>query len=165
MLAAILAAPMVGMGQAGKGQTKQYFEFYLERASPSGPGPDSKTWTTEDGVLQGRGWLFFAGFKEVTVGGMTLTPVDYSCTMDLTIDLATGNGAIKIRETIVFADGGALAIQTAETLSGYNTPDYSAGGSFVGFGSGTLEGVKVQGKTGMGGGIIDRVGTVMGWPD
>jgi len=161
----LLATPFIGLAQAGKGQTKQYFEFYLT-GSIGDPGEETKSWTTKGGILQVRGEPYFANYMEVLVGGTHYHPVPaaYSCTMDRTINLATGSGAIRISESIVF-DHGTLEIQSAETISGYGTPAYFVEGSFVGFGTGSLEGVKVDGTTWReSSGSHYRIGTVMGWP-
>ena len=155
---AILIAPVM----AGKGQTKQYYEFYLE--GTGGVDEDTKMWTTEDGVMQARGYLFYATYIEVTVGGTTYypDPESYSCRMDFTLDLITMTLDARVHESFEVA-GGTIEQWTAETVYEYGTNNIG-GGNFVGFGSGALEGVKIQGTTGMAGDGLDRVGTVMGWP-
>jgi len=162
----LLGAPCVGMVSAGKGQTKQYYEFYLKGSY--GPGPDTKSWTTKDNIMQVRNLVFTASYIEVTVGATTYYPVvaSYSCTMDFTLDLNTATLYARIHESFAVA-GGTIDQQTAEVATGYGTPAMAGGGNLVGFGSGALEGVKIQGTTGFdftNGFALDRVGTVMGWP-
>jgi len=155
---AILVAPVM----AGKGQTKQDYEFWLEGTS----GPDTKEWVTADGVLQGRDFIFTASYIEVTIDGTTYypDPESYSCTMDFAIDLVSLTLDIRVHETFEVDGLGTITQRTAETIYDYGTPDMAGGGNFVGFGSDGLEGVKIQGTSSM----VDfhpvRVGTVMGWP-
>ena len=162
----LLAAPYIGMVHAtGKGSTKQYYEFYLKGSY--GPGPDTKVWITEDNVEQVRNLVLHASYIEVTVGTTTYTPnpASYSALMDFTLDLNTRTLNARIHESFAVA-GGTIDQQTAETVTNYGT-SYNGGGNFVGSGSGTLEGVKIQGTTGFdftNGFAIDRVGIVMGWP-
>ncbi len=164
---AMLAAPYVGIASAGKGETKQYYEFFLQGGY--GPGPDTKSWTTKDGIMQIRNLVYTASYIEVTVGGTKFYPVpaSYSCTMDFTLDLNTETLYARIHESFAIG-GGTIAQDTAEVVTDYGTL-FNGGGSFVGFGSGTLQGVKIQGTTAFGfkpglGVGLDRVGTVMGWP-
>jgi hypothetical protein len=162
----LLATPYIGMAHAGKGETKQYYEFYLKGSY--GPGPDTKSWTTKDNILQVRNLVFTASYIEVTVGGTTYHPdvASYSCTMDFTLDLNTATLYARIHESYAIA-GGTINQQTAEVATGYGTPAMAGGGSLVGFGSGALEGVKIQGTSGYdftSGFALDRVGTIMGWP-
>jgi hypothetical protein len=162
----LLATQYVGIVHGGKGGTKQYYEFYLKGSY--GPGPDTKSWTTKDNILQVRNLVFTASYMEVTVGGTTYTPdpASYSSTMDFTLDLNTATLYARIHESYPIA-GGTIAQQTAEVATGYGTPAMAGGGSLVGFGSGALEGVKIQGTSGFdftNGFALDRIGTVMGWP-
>ncbi len=162
---ALLAAPYIGIASAGKGETRQYYEFYLKGSS--GAGPDTKAWRTEDNVLQIRNYVFTASYIRVTVGSDTFypDPASYSCTMDFTLDYNTMTLYSRIHETFA-VDGGMITQQTAEVVTEYGT-HFHGGGNFVGFGSEGLEGVKIQGTTGMNlasGFALDRVGTVMGWP-
>ncbi len=165
-LIVLCATSFVGLAQAGKGQTKQDFELYLT-GNIGTPQTDTKDWTTKNGVWQSRNLPYFANYIVVTIGATHdyyPSPSKYKCMMDRTINLATGSGTIRIIESIGFEDG-TLEIQTAETISGYGTPDYSVEGSFVGLGTGSLEGVKIQGITWReSSGAHYRIGTVMGWP-
>ena len=49
LVAVRLATPMVGTVWAGKGQTKQHYEFLLR--GTYGPGPDTKQWMA-NGILR-----------------------------------------------------------------------------------------------------------------
>jgi hypothetical protein len=163
----LLAAPYIGMVNAGgKGQTKQYFKEVLTGFDH--PGSDTKMWTADENILQARGFIYTAYSVDVTVGTTTysLDPVKYSSTMDLMLNTVTLHGTIRVHETLTFADGSTLEILTAETLWNYGTPDMVAGGSFIGHGTGSLEGVIVQGTTSLAYGDSGptRVGTIMGWP-
>lgn len=163
-LAVTFLAMLVGPALAGKGQTKQYYEFWLEGISA--PGPDTKMWTTEDGVLQARDFGFIASYIEVTVGGVTYypDPASYSATIDFTLDTVALTLDIRVHETFIVDGIGTITQKTAETIYDYGTPDMAGGGNFVGFGSEGLEGVKILGTTGMVDGHPVRVGTLMGWP-
>jgi hypothetical protein len=163
----LLAAPYIGMVQAdGKGQTKQYFKEVLTGVDH--PGADTKMWDAGNNIFQARGFVYTAFTVEVIVGATTynLDPVGYSSSMDMMLNVVTGHGTIRVHEILTFADGSTLEIQTAETLWNYGSPDMVAGGSFVGHGTGSLEGVKVQGTSSLAYGESGptRVGIVMGWP-
>ncbi len=166
LAAILLATPYIGMVHAaGKGTTKQYYEFYLKGSY--GPGPDTKAWTTEGNIEQVRNLVFHASYIKVTVGTTTYTPdpASYNAVMDFTLNLNTMTLNARIHESFTVA-GGTIDQQTAEIVTDYGTL-FNGGGNFVGFGIGTLEGVKIQGTTGFdfsNGLALDRVGTVMGWP-
>jgi hypothetical protein len=86
--------------------------------------------------------------------------------MDFTLDRNTATLYARIHESYAIA-GGTINQQTAEVATGYGTPAMAGGGSLVGFGTGALEGVKIQGTSGFdftNGFALARVGTVMGWP-
>lgn len=164
MAVAMLSTAMVGLVNAGKGQTKETYWFYVN-GSIAEPEPYTRVWTTKGGVLQARSEPYSPDMStiQLEVGGNIIPIVSYSCLIDRTINLATGTGAIRISESITVAYG-TLEIQTAETISGYGTSDYSVEGSFVGHGTGLLEGAKVQGITWRASdGAHIRDGTVMGW--
>ena len=160
---AMLATPLVGAVMAGKGQTKQYYEFYLEGGYV--PGPDTKMWTTNGGITQIRDLVFIATYIEVTVGGDIYypDPLGYVGTMDATLN-TDGKLNIRVHESFVVDGLGTITQRTAETVTGFGTPDAAGGGNFVGLGSDGLEGVKIQGTSSLVEGSPTRVGTVMGWP-
>ena len=166
MAVAMLATPIIATAMAGKGEEKLYYEFFLQGAY--GPGPDTKSWTTPDGITQVRNLVYTASYIEVTVGATKYYPApsSYTCTMDFTLDTNTRILYARIHESFAIA-GGTITQHTAEVITEYGT-HYHGGGNFVGFGSGTLEGVKIQGTTAFAmkpilGAGLDRVGTVMGW--
>ncbi len=165
LVVVLLVTPFVGLALAGKGQTRQYYEFYLK--GTFGPGPDTKVWTTKDNIEQIRNLLFFASYIKVTVGIDTYEPdpASYSATMDFTLDLNTMTLYSRVHETFSVA-GRTIAQQTAEVVTNYGTT-FDGGGNFVGSGSGGLDGVKIQGTTAFDfsdGTALKRVGTMMGWP-
>lgn len=160
---AMMATPLVGIAQAGKGQTTQYFMLYMEGMTT---GPPERVWTS-DGIthLRGLPWIVIGAFK-VTIGATTtsLTPADYSGYLDFNVNSKTMEFTITVHETITVA-GGTLEIMSVDKMSAVTG---IGSGTFVGHGTGALEGVKVQGATsGQSVGGIDyitREGTVMGWP-
>jgi hypothetical protein len=147
---------------AGKGQTKQYYSFYLEGSGA--PDEETKMWTTDDGVLQARDYPFYATFIEVTIGTTLYypDPESYVCRMDFTLDLNTMTLDARVHESFEI-DGGIIEQRTAETVTEYGTNNVG-GGNFVGFGSEDLEGAKIKGTTQMSGDGLLRTGTIMGWP-
>jgi len=162
----LLAAPYIGSVSAGKGQTKQYYEFFLQGSY--GGEEDTKEWTTADGIMQIRNLHYYATYIKVTIGTTSYypDPESYSATMDFTLDTNTETLYARIHESFSIA-GGVISQQTAEVVTDYGTL-FSGGGNFVGFGSEGLEGVKIQGTTAFGfkagiGAGLDRVGTIMGW--
>lgn len=163
---ALLVAPYIAMACAvGKGTTTQYYEFYLKGSY--GPGPDTKRWVTEDNVMQVRNLVYVASYVKVTVGTNTYypDPASYTALMDFTLDQNSRILYARVHESFAVA-GGIIEQQTAEVVTDYGTL-YNGGGNFVGFGSGALEGVKIQGTSGFDftdGAALKRVGTVMGWP-
>jgi len=171
----MLATPLVGTAIAGKGQEKLDFRFHLDGA----PVPMSfdKIWVVgnEDSIVQIRG-LNWAGefFIEIGTGGSVETIdndyLDYQASMDLMMNNKQGFFVITVREVISIYSSDTLHDETTlrGTLEiqaqGYNPA--GTGANFVGFGTGDFEGVKVSGVTTalIPGAIMDRVGTVMGWP-
>ena len=109
-----------------------------------------------DGITHYEGYHAMpAGEYYVKVDGVTYYPTDYFFSADFA---STSRMALHIKESIIFADG-TIEIQIQDHL---REPFM---GTFNGFGTGSLEGVKVQGTTvGTGpGGYFLRTGTVMGW--
>jgi hypothetical protein len=175
MAVAMLATPMIGMVQAGKGQEKQYFKIYLVGLPNESTGeirwtPDPDTGPMKHGREVEWGLV---DVLEVTIGDNTITEgISYSCKICADYNSVTFKGVQRIRETITFSDidgeEGALEILAIGKLG-------AEGATFTGHGTGALEGVKVGGTTW--GGIIPwsgggppvrlevtREGTVMGWP-
>jgi hypothetical protein len=171
---ALLATPMLGLVQAGKGQERQYFKIHVIglpndsiadlRLTPDpATGPMKHGRDAEWGILD---------VLEVTIGDDTITEgISYSCNICADYNSVTFKGVQRIRETITFSDidgeKGTLEILAIGKLG-------DAGATFTGQGTGILEGIKVEGTTwaeliswpGMPPVRLDvtREGTVMGWP-
>jgi len=175
MAIAMLATPMVGLAQAGKGQEKQYFKSYLVGLPNESTGeirwtPDPITGPMKHGREVEWGLV---EVLEVTIGSDTITEgISYSCKICADYNSVTFKGVQRIRETITFSDidgeEGTLEILAIGKLG-------DEGATFTGHGTGVLEGVKVEGTTWAnlipwsGGGppvrlAVTREGTVMGWP-
>lgn len=168
----LLAMPILTIVpvQAGKGQEKLYFKLYAEGM------PDFTTFDRwwQAGVtahIRGMPWLVLGAF-EVTIGEdppIPLDPGDYSSSQDLNSNTKTTNGEMKERIIITF-DGGTLEILAVGKLYNALSLTMYIEGTFVGHGTGALEGVKVAGTIsstialgGLGLGMTYE-GTVMGWP-
>ncbi len=160
----LLATPYIGLVSAGKGETKQDFMFVT--TGNDGPGPNTKGWIADESIFQARDWVWYPITWAVKVGGVTIPSVSYVSSMDMMLDLATGHGTVRVTDTITFADGSTLVLMTAETMTDWGRPGMVGEGSFVGHGTGSLEGVQVVGTTSFVYGDLGptRVGTVMGWP-
>jgi hypothetical protein len=162
-LASIFLAMLVAPVMAGKGQTKQDYDYLLVGYT----GEGGTQWVTPDGVIQGRDVPFVADSIDLLIGGvpMTVDPETYTGTMDYTIDAVSGLVDIRVHETFEVEGLGIISQKTAESITGYLTPDVAAEGYLVGFGSDGLDGVKISGLTEMTEtGALHRFGTVMGWP-
>lgn len=162
----LLVAPYVSSVSAGKGQTKQAYAFFLQGSY--GGEEDTKDWTTADGITQIRNLHYYATYIKVTIGTTSYypDPESYSATMDFTLDTNTATLYARIHESFSIA-GGVISQQTAEVVTDYGTL-FNGGGTFVGFGSEGLNGVKIQGTTQFAldpqlGPGLSRVGTIMGW--
>ncbi len=171
---AMLATPMVGMVQAGKGQEKLDFKLHLEGGFVMFDW--DKAWYAGE-TLHIRGWnweVALAGdfYIEIGVGGIVeIIPkeeLSYDASMDYNRNVKQGFYVVTIREIItIYTDD--TKTTPRGTLEIFNTGDNPAGKGhiFVGHGTDEFEGVKVSGKSTRVPGppaTIDRVGTVMGWP-
>jgi len=182
----LLAIPLLTIVpvQAGKGQEKLYFKLYAEgmpdfttfdrwwQAGVTAHIRGDRWW--QAGVtahIRGMPWLVLGAF-EVTIGEdppIPLDPGDYSSSQDLNSNTKTTNGEMKERIIITF-DGGTLEILAVGKLYNALSLTMYIEGTFVGHGTGALEGVKVAGTIsstialgGLGLGMTYE-GTVMGWP-
>jgi hypothetical protein len=175
MVLATLATPMVGLVQAGKGQEKQYFELSIVGLPNYDTGEVMRTPDLENGPFahsRDVEWLP-VDVLEVTIGSNTYYPLDvgYSCVIDSDYNTVTFIGHQRVRETITFYED-SVAVGTIEILTIGKIGD--EGVVFTGHGTGTFEGVKVQGTTSAEiipwpgpPGVrlaVTRWGTVMGWP-
>ncbi|MCW4031279.1 MAG: hypothetical protein NWE80_02845 [Candidatus Bathyarchaeota archaeon] len=167
MTVAMLAASMVGLAQAGKGQEKQYFKLYIVGAPDQTTG--ERRWTPDPVTgprVHGRDYEWgFTDVLQVTIGDTTYSPPDvsYSCTIDGDYNVVTWLGHQRVRETVTFycfSEPATLEILTIGSLA-------HEGVVFTGHGTGALEGVKVQGTTWavvLPPLAVTREGTIMGWP-
>lgn len=151
---AMLATPLVSAMQIGQGQTKLDFEIYLDGMIIAGPPEESKS---SDGINHLKGLPTEpTGDYYVVVDGVNYYPIDYLSSGDLATN-KVAHAALHIEESIIFEDG-TLELQ----IQDHAPIPYT--GTFIGFGTGSLEGVKVQGTTIGDGTTFTRTGTVMGWP-
>jgi hypothetical protein len=171
---AMLAAPMIGAVMAGKGQEKLDFLLHMEGVYAP---PAEKAWVTDSGTqhVQGLPWIIVGDFYiEVGEGGaVEAIPkecLSYFGLMDLMANQKQGFAVLRVRETItIYTDETKVTERgTIEIL----TQGVNPGGNGLivnGHGTGEFEGVKITGLTtttpsGTGFLIVDRAGTVMGWP-
>jgi len=171
LVVVLLATPYIGMAYAGKGQTKETFTLTMM----GGPIPGTSRASGNSDIVQTRGEGSFAYYIEIDIGTnppVFPDPALYSACVDSMMDTVAGDGTVRVKETIVFADGSTFVITASEKFTGLVAPytSYSGSGSFEGHGTGALAGVKVQGTTNgyisLEYGMVNvRVGTVMGWPD
>jgi hypothetical protein len=173
LIVLMLAVPFIAVAQAGMGQTKQSFELDLKGKSVR--TADTVYWL--DGTIyQARGYSFTATYIEMKVGGAVIAVTSYSAHIDMMLDLASKHGTIRIWETLTLTDGSTVELKVDESLYHYGTTDYYAIGSFVGKGTGNLDGILIAGKSGADmvpdplsttgeSALISRIGTVMGWPE
>jgi len=167
LAAVLLATPFVSTARARTVQTKEAFtltEMGLNFGGASTMIAPNIELTTGEG--------FAAYYIAVDVG--TSPPIYpnaalYSASIDVIMNIVTGAGVIHVSETIVFGDG-TLVINTFEHFTGLLPPytSFSSNGIFVGYGTGALSGVIVQGTTSTYlsftlGVVSTRVGTVTGW--
>jgi hypothetical protein len=163
----LLATPMAGLVQAGKGQEKQYFKLYIVGAPNQATG---EIWFTPDPVngpmKHGRNVEWGVTLVlQVTIGNTTYSPPDisYSCTIDGDYNVVTLGGHQRVREAVTFycfSEPATLEILVIGSLA-------KVGVVFTGHGTGALEGVKVEGTTWtvvLPPLAVTREGTVMGWP-
>ena len=187
----LLATPFVGMVQAGKGQTRQSFEFFWKEWPFSTDGADAHGSPRDlEGAdyrtFHGRGTSHDSPLLEyaITIGGnleerFTVTGREGGC--DYEFNSKTMMVIHRGTETLTLSSG--VTVQGAIVLSITEKIDWStmqSEGTFVGFGTGAFGGVKIVGTassgivgwTDFGGDIglvpilgITLAGTVMGWPD
>ncbi len=185
MALAMLAAPMVGIVQAGNGQEKLSIRFKVGKSSGAAdPGEqwNSPWWGNlylgEVNVLHQReaGWgvastgflivVDEGGANEETFGDEDIT---YSCSSDVNMffnDYPDIGATIKVRETWEIEGRGFIETLAVEYLYHYGSPYYYGTGIFVGHGEIDGQKIVLSGEAGVGGGIPGprRMGTVMGWP-
>ena len=181
IFSAVLAAPMVGTVIAGKGQEK--LDFLLHMEGSNAPPPD-KMWVTPNEVtmhVRGGNWVVREDFYiQIGPGGavetITKECLSYEASLHNNINIKEEFFCISVRETITIytdetqmTERGTIEILTNGVNRGEN------GAVVVGFGTGEFEGIKISGKTITSTMVnpspppdnllvLDRVGTVMGWP-
>ena len=186
LLVAMLTTPLVGTTLAGKGQTKQSFELFYKEYPFSTFGEESHASPKEsEGMdypdqrtFHGRDCTHDSPMLEhtLTIDGVSITaPFIKVGGCDFEFNAKTWMVIHKATETLTFGSYGTIVLSIIEEI------DYStmmSEGTFVGYGKGGLEDVKIVGKSSsmivdfadMGGQIIPilgitHTGTIMGWSD
>jgi len=190
LVVVLLAAPFIGLAQAGKGQNKLEFLFILVGTYPAGPertltaGNSTHYWGLP---FVATGWPGPDPAPRpplvLVIGGETIPGNLLSYEGSMRIN-SNENGAetIKVTETITIEGRGTLELQVMGNIE--QGQGRGAGDNFIGFGTGDFAGVKISGDT-PGGAVLlgliptgqpppapamipilqlTRIGTVMGWP-
>ena len=185
LVVVLLAAPFIGLAQAGKGQGREDFLFVLVGTYGGAGTPRDAGVTTHipDLPFIATGWDSPPNLPLVVkIGGVSINPalLSYTGTVNVMTNDKSGQETIKVTETITIQGMGTLELQ----VHGNIHPGQGAGmgDNFVGFGTGDLAGVKLTGNTvslepigeytvpGTDPPVVipilklTRVGTVMGWP-
>ncbi len=186
LVVVLLAAPFIGLAQAGKGQEREDFLFVLVGTYGGAGTPRDAGVTTHipDLPFVATGWLNPFNLPLVLkIGGVSI-PIDllsYSASLKIIINKESGEEVIKVTETIAIQGMGTLELQVHGNI--HPGQGAGAGDNFVGYGTDDLAGVKLSGDTvsletigqypvpGSDPPVVipilklTRVGTVMGWPD
>jgi hypothetical protein len=194
---AMLVAPVM----AGKGQTKVSFRFALvgTYTSPAVVKLVGQSYHYLDMPFVAIGWpggdepytTPYAGLAlEIDGAPVDPTLLSYTGMMKACGSGKSDNGVIMVDEVITIDDGsGGVAGTIVLQVKGNNYVNGNGvgqGDSFIGFGTGAFEGVKIKGRTPDGPvqvgemvvgvdpdtgepivipiSMLERVGTVMGWP-
>ena len=184
MIIAMLATPLVGVVNAGKGQEKLNIEFQVGVIGNDNGDPGTSWMSPKDSLPPAAGGdanvlhIRGAGWDPATTGFMIVVDkgganeetfldaqISYSCSFDLNLFFKSMDATIKVRETWVIEGRGYIDILAVEYLYGIGTPDYYGKGIFVGHGE--IDGIKIN-LSGEAGTVLPtgpfRIGTVMGWP-
>jgi len=164
----MLATPMIGTVMAGKGQEKLEFLLHVE-GNPTPIPPPDKVW--EAGVtahMRGANFMVL-GDLFVQVGAETIPQecLSYVAKLDLNSNTKHGTYVLTANEVITIYTDESQTVErgTLELKSLSYNPAFN-GATFVGFGTGEFEGVKLHGtSTGVTVNsvlVIDRIGTAMG---
>jgi hypothetical protein len=177
---AMVLTPMMGIVQAGKGQEELEFWLHIEGTPVSAEA--EKDWGAGNNRhLRNYPWVVTEDFYiEIRVGGDVETipkeELEYVASLDTQTHLATEtrdqficNAVIEI--ITIYTDDTKTAEWGTLEIRGHNNPTGKAQ-SFVEFGTGEFDGVKIKGTSNFYLAnpppdllvVIDRVGTVMGWP-
>jgi hypothetical protein len=197
-LASIFLAMLVAPVMAGKGQTKVSFRFVVvgTYTAPAVVKLVGQSAHYIDMPFVALGWL--GGDEPYTtpyaplvleIDGVPIDPelLSYEGMMQAGGSAKSDNGYVRVDEVITIGDGeGGEAGTIVLQVKGNNYANGNGvgqGDSFIGFGTGDFEGVKIQGRTPEGPvqvgdfpipgsdpveyvpiSMLERVGTVMGWP-
>lgn len=180
MAVAMLATPLVGTVLAGKGQEK--LDFLLHMEGTTAPPPE-KGWLA-DGIQHSHNltWEIREDFYiEIGEAGAVETipkeELSYNGSLVITmINTKQGWFLTQVRETItIYTDDSQTAERGTIEILTLGTNPAGKGAVVNGFGTGEFEGVKIMGRTTASMMenpspppdnllVLDRVGTVMGWP-
>jgi hypothetical protein len=192
LVVVMLTTPLVGTVMAGKGQTKVDFRFVLVGTYDE-PAIIKLVGQSEhylDMPFVATGWWGSEDYPDtypplvLEIDGEAIDPalLSYTGMMKAISSNKNDNGVIMVDEIITIGDGeGGVAGTIVLQVKGNNYATGNGGGdSFIGFGTGAFEGVKIQGRTpdpplqvgeievpDVGTfpiSLLERVGTVMGWP-
>ena len=181
MAVVMLATPMVATVMAGKGQEKLDFLLHMEGTTVP---PPEKGWVTNGGIQHAHNlaWEIREAFYiEIGEAGAVETipkeELSYSGVLVVTmVNSKQGWFVTQVRETITIYTDDTKTVErgTIEILTLGTNP--AGNGAVVnGFGTGEFEGVKIMGRTTASMMpnpspppdallVLDRAGTVMGWP-
>jgi hypothetical protein len=177
----LLATPFVGIVMAGKGQEKLDFLLHMEGTTVP---PPEKGWVTNGGIQHAHNleWEIREAFYiEIGEAGAVETipkeELSYSGILVVTmVNSKQGWFVTQVRETITIYTDDTKTVErgTIEILTLGTNP--AGNGAVVnGFGTGEFESVKIIGRTSASMMpnsspppdallVLDRMGTVMGWP-
>jgi len=180
----LLISPLIGTVFAGKGQTRKSFEYYYEEWPIATDGPDahaSPRGAVDYRTFHGRDTTHDSPLLDyaITIDGnleerFTITLREGGC--DYEFNAKTMMVIHRATETLTFGSYGIIVLSIIEKID-FST--MASEGTFVGFGTGIFEDVKivgtsssgVVGSTDFGGDIgvvpilgVTIAGTVMGWP-
>ena len=182
ILVAMLATPLVGEASAEKGQTKQDFKLFFQGL----PTPGEINEADGNTIHKGSSYNVLADFY-VQIGADGATEdlakeyLDYTAVMDWIVHTKPEQFfTVRVVETISIYNDAVTHDETtlrgALEIMAIGTNRVDNGGTFVGFGTGEFEGVKIQGTSAPLQIVftnpnppnyytqLTRTGTVMGWP-
>lgn len=176
----LLATPCVGMVSAGKGEEKLDFLLHMEGTTR---GPPENVWTADStNHIQGLPWIVVEDFyieigEEGNVETIPKECLSYFGYLDIMVNQKQGFYVGTVKEIItVYTDSTKTTERgTIEILNTAKTNSAVLNTLFNGHGTDEFEGVKVNGRTVASTMtnpnpppanllVLDRVGTVMGWP-
>jgi hypothetical protein len=161
---AMLATPLVGLVQAGKGEEKTSFACVPEGDLTNVPIREPDLKPKKDGWAEANvaktSWTFADITPILLIGGVPYIPDDFDFIGTLIIQVGSGHDAVaKNTWTFEFDEIGTIVVEETGKM------DFMTGGIVyrgVGWGTGDLKGVKIDYYINRGG--VEYDGTVMGWP-